>query len=58
MFNFGRSEGGKSGNTAYSKSGVYGGPTVLGSGYVRQGNVYTGKITNNQASEATGGQLE
>ena len=55
MFNFGRSEGGTSGNTAFSKSGVYGGPTVLGSGYVRQGNVYTGKITNNQVSEATGG---
>ena len=35
MFNFGRSEGGTSGNTGISKSGVYGGPTVLGGGYVK-----------------------
>ena len=55
MFNFGKSEGGTSHNSVISKSGVYGGPTVIGSGYVKQGNVYTGKITNNQVSEATGG---
>ena len=30
MFNFGKSEGGYSGNSVYSDSGVYGGPTVLG----------------------------
>ena len=55
MFNFGKSEGGHSGSSAYSESGVYGGPTVFGSGRVIQGNVYTGKIGNNQQSSATGG---
>ena len=47
MFNFGKAEGGHSGSSAYSESGVYGGPTVFGGGRVIQGNVYTGKIGNN-----------
>ena len=34
MFNFGKSEGGHSGNTVFSRSGVYGGPTVLGGGSI------------------------
>ena len=55
MFNFGKSQGGHSESSSYSDSAVIGGPTVLGSGSVIQGNVYTGKINNEQQSSATGG---
>ena len=57
-FNFGWSTGGVSNPSAWNEHKIHNNAVNFGSGGIRQGNIGTGDINNDQTSEATGGQLD
>ena len=56
-FNFGQSSGGVSNPNAWNNNVINGYSVNFGSGGMKMGDIYTGNISNDQTSSATGGQL-
>ena len=56
-FNLGQSTGGVSNPNAWNNNVINGYSVNYGNGGMTMGDIYTGSITNDQKSEATGGQL-
>ena len=53
--NFGSSTGGVSSPSAFNNHAIYNMPVNFGRGGIKQGDIGTGNIGNDQTSSATGG---